>query len=116
MSSETATVDTPSAHADLTHPATADLELAAVLAALAEPARLALLRTIEREGELACVVAADLSGMAGTKSTRSHHFKVLREAGIVHMRYAGSRKLVTIRRADLNTRWPGLLDAVLIEE
>ena len=48
-----------------------------------------------------------------TKSTGSHHYKVLREAGIVQWREEGTRRYYTVRRADLETRFPGLLGTVL---
>ena len=47
------------------------------------------------------------------KSTRSHHLKVLREAGVTRMVSHGREKLIQLRREDLESRWPGLLDAVL---
>jgi DNA-binding transcriptional ArsR family regulator len=118
MSWETETAETaevPAVIHDLTHPAVADLDLSTILAALAEPARLTVLRTVAKHGELSCTEIWVLSALGGTKSTMSHHFKVLREAGILFMRYVGSRKYATIRRADLDSRWPGLIDAVLIE-
>lgn len=46
-------------------------------------------------------------------STRSHHFKILREAGVTVTRTAGTTRLVSLRRTDLERRFPGLLDAVL---
>ena len=47
------------------------------------------------------------------KATRSHHFKVLREAGVTHTRVEGTARHVTLRRDELETRFPGLLEAVL---
>jgi DNA-binding transcriptional ArsR family regulator len=63
----------------------------------------------EAEGALAC---ADL-GLPVSKSTGSHHFKVLREAGVVRCRVEGTRRYYTLRRDDLEARFPGLLDSVL---
>ena len=51
-----------------------------------------------------------------TKATASHHFKVLREAGLVMTRVDGARRFLTLRRAELDARFPGLLDAVLATE
>jgi DNA-binding transcriptional ArsR family regulator len=48
-----------------------------------------------------------------TKSTCTHHFKVLREAGIIHQRQEGTARRNTLRRNDLETRFPGLLETVL---
>jgi DNA-binding transcriptional ArsR family regulator len=46
-------------------------------------------------------------------STLSHHFRVLREAGIIHQREEGNRRVTTLRSADLKARFPGLLKAIL---
>ena len=48
-----------------------------------------------------------------TKSTLTHHFRILREAGIIEQRCEGTAKLNSLRREDLQARFPGLLDAVL---
>ncbi|WP_443078531.1 helix-turn-helix domain-containing protein [Streptomyces sp. NBC_01497] len=48
-----------------------------------------------------------------TRSTGSHHFKVLRRAGLIRQRYEGTLKLNTLRRADLEQAFPGLLDAII---
>lgn len=47
------------------------------------------------------------------KSTCTHHFRVLREAGVIRQRHEGTSRLNSLRRADLDQRFPGLLDAVL---
>ncbi len=47
------------------------------------------------------------------KSTCTHHFRVLREAGVIHQRLEATTKLNTLRREDLEARFPGLIDAVL---
>ena len=47
------------------------------------------------------------------KSTLSHHLRVLREAGITHTHVLGSRREVSLRWGDLETRFPGLLTAIL---
>ncbi|KAA2260668.1 helix-turn-helix transcriptional regulator [Solihabitans fulvus] len=113
MSWDTGTAGEPPVLHDPDHPPVEEIELTTVLAALAEPARLTILRTVATTGEASCSDIWERTGLGGTKSTMSHHYKVLREAGVLHMRYVGSRKFATIRRADLDTRWPGLLDAVL---
>jgi DNA-binding transcriptional ArsR family regulator len=101
---------------ELTHPAAADIQLPAVLAALAEPARLRILRSVATLGESSCTEIWEHTGIGGSKSTMSHHYKILREAGVVQMRWIGARKYVTIRRTDLDARWPGLIDAVLTDD
>jgi DNA-binding transcriptional ArsR family regulator len=90
-------------------PRTADLSLAAVMAALSDPARLEIVRVLAAEGERTCGTFE----LGLSKATRSHHFKVLREAGITHTRAEGTHRHVSLRRDDLEERFPGLLGAVL---
>jgi DNA-binding transcriptional ArsR family regulator len=97
---------------DLHHPAVGELELTAVMHALSDPARLRVVRTLAREAERPC----GSFDLGVTKATASHHFKVLREAGLVMTRVDGARRYLTLRREDLDARFPGLLDAVLASE
>jgi DNA-binding transcriptional ArsR family regulator len=85
------------------------IELASVLDALSDPVRLEIVGTLAGGGELAC----GLLGGRVADSTRSHHLRVLREAGVTVTRRDGTRRLVSLRREDLDARFPGLLDAVL---
>jgi DNA-binding transcriptional ArsR family regulator len=94
---------------DIFQPATEDLDLTTVLQALGDPVRLRIVRMLAAEGEQVCG-AVDL-GIS--KSTRSHHFKTLREAGVTITRVEGTHRHVSLRRDDLEARFPGLLDAVL---
>ena len=94
---------------DIFQPATADLDLTTVLQALGDPMRLQIVRLLAAEGEQSCG-AIDL-GIS--KSTRSHHFKTLREAGLTSTRVEGTHRHLSLRRDDLDERFPGLLDAVL---
>jgi DNA-binding transcriptional ArsR family regulator len=101
---------------DLEHPAAGELELASVLFALSDPARLAIVRQIAAtEMVLGAVSTCQSVGMDMPKSTRSHHLKVLREAGVTLAEPRGRERVLTLRRADLEVRWPGLLTAVLEE-
>ena len=103
---------------ELTHPDPDGVELSAVLAALAEPVRLKIVQTVAAyggEGGLACLDVLEKSGLTASKSTMSHHYKVLREAGLVVMWWVGSKKHIRLRREVADARWPGLLDAVLAD-
>jgi DNA-binding transcriptional ArsR family regulator len=111
-----AVAEAPVVPHELTHPRIEDVDLSAVLAALAEPARLTILRTVAALDGASCAEIWEHTGLGGTKSTMSHHYKVMREAGLVFMWWVGSRKHVTIRRTELDTRWPGLLDAVVLDK
>ncbi|GLZ09096.1 hypothetical protein Acsp03_65620 [Actinomadura sp. NBRC 104412] len=49
-------------------------------------------------------------------STLSHHFRVLREAGIIHQSQRGTRRWTSLRSAEFDERFPGLLQAVMAQE
>ncbi|MBT2235148.1 helix-turn-helix transcriptional regulator [Nonomuraea sp. NEAU-A123] len=95
------------------HPATAELRLPKVLAALADPARLLTVRALHRAGESACTRLQQAAGLTISRSTFSHHQRVLREAGVIQVRVRGSERILSLRRDDLDACFPGLLDAVL---
>ena len=87
-----------------------DIQLVAVLHALSDPVRLEIVRELAEGGQERPCGGFDVSV---TKSTLTHHFRVLRESGVVSQRPTGTSKLTTLRREDLEARFPGLLDAVL---
>ena len=94
---------------EIAHPELADVDTAAVLQALGDPVRLRIVRLLADEGERTCGTME----LGVSKATRSHHLKVLREAGVTRTRAEGTRKHVSLRREELEARFPGLLDAVL---
>jgi DNA-binding transcriptional ArsR family regulator len=91
------------------HPNAEDIELTRVLYALSDPVRLEVVRQLAREGEATC---AALDG-GRPKSSMSHHFRVLRDAGVIRTRTDGPTHMNELRRADLDRLFPGLLAAVL---
>ena len=93
----------------LVHPRAEDLELPAVLHALSDPVRLQIVRSLSEHGACNCGTFA----VPVAKSTLSHHLKVLRDAGLTFTEPAGTARVVSLRREDLDGRFPGLLDAVL---
>ncbi|AFZ21025.1 ArsR/SmtB family transcription factor [Allocoleopsis franciscana] len=93
----------------LYHPDPKDISLAGVLYALGDPVRLEIVRRLATKGEQPCA-AFDL---AIARSTMSHHFKVLRESGVLYCRKEGTQHLNSLRREDLDALFPGLLEAVL---
>jgi DNA-binding transcriptional ArsR family regulator len=109
----TASLVGPPASADhqdpLSHPAREEIELAAVLHALSDPMRLRIVAGLAAEDKRTCK-SFDLPV---TKSTCTHHFRVLREAGVIRQRLEGTTRLNSLRREDLDDRFPGLLDSVL---
>src|SRR5215831_18142009 len=94
---------------DVAQPAREDLDLPTVLAALADPARLATVRTLAAAREESCARLLEESRLDCSKSTMSHHLRVLREAGLTRTRVEGTRRYVSLRREDLQLRFPGLL-------
>jgi len=107
LTQEQISVDTPDA--PLGHPAVEEIELAAVLHALSDPIRLKIVFGLAAGVPRTCK-SFDLPV---TKSTCTHHFKVLREAGVIRQRLEGTTRLSTLRRDDLEQRFPGLLDSIL---
>ena len=96
--------------AALPEPRTDDIELTTVLQALGDPVRLQIVRSLAGAGaELTCGAFE----LPVSKATRSHHFRVLREAGVTHTRAEGTHRHVSLRADDLEARFPGLLSAVL---
>ncbi|WP_129789870.1 ArsR/SmtB family transcription factor [Promicromonospora panici] len=95
------------------HPPVTDLRLSKILAALADPGRLATVRTLAQKGESPCTRLQQDAGLQISRSTFSHHQKVLREAGILLVRVRGAERILSLRRDDLDSRFPGLLDLVL---
>jgi DNA-binding transcriptional ArsR family regulator len=92
---------------------TDELDLPSVMHALADPSRLRMVAALDGGAELACAVLAERAGVGMAKSTTSHHLSVLRHAGLIRTRHEGQRKLATLRRAELDERFPGLLNAVI---
>lgn len=110
MPTETTSARAPSGSRSLEHPARADIRLADVLHALADPVRLRIVCALAAaEGELNC---ADIE-LPVSKSTCTHHFRVLREHGVIQQLYRGTAKMNGLRRADLEALFPGLIDGVL---
>jgi DNA-binding transcriptional ArsR family regulator len=91
------------------HPDKTDITLEGVLYALGDPVRLEIVRRLAAAEELPCA-AIDVSV---AKSTLSHHFKILREAGVIYCRKQGTQHMNSLRREELSDRFPGLLDTIL---
>jgi DNA-binding transcriptional ArsR family regulator len=94
------------------HPSREDITLAGVLAALADPMRLRIVKNLlERKDCMSCTEAAPCPAMA--KSTLSNHFRVLREAGLIETSKKGVEHRNVVREADINARFPKLLKTIL---
>ena len=94
------------------HPSIEDITLTGVLAALADPFRLQIVQTmLSKEACMSCTEAAPCPNLA--KSTLSHHFRILREAGIIRTSKKGVENRNIVRIEDLNARFPELLETIL---
>lgn len=91
------------------HPDTRDIAIPRVLFALSEPLRLNMVRMLVEHGE---VDSIDL-GPDLPRSTLTHHTSLLRESGVVFVRAEGRKCMIKLRDADLEDRFPGLLNTVL---
>ena len=95
---------------EIHHPERSELELPAVLHALSDPHRLEIVRRLAEDSEPR---PCGTFGFDISKSTMTHHFRILRESGVIRQERQGTTKLTELRREDLDARFPGLLDAVL---
>ncbi|MER5319384.1 ArsR/SmtB family transcription factor [Streptosporangium roseum] len=93
----------------LHHPATEEIKLVDVLAALGHPVRLEIARALAGGEERFCgEFMPDVP-----KSSMTHHWRALRESGVIRQRRSGRKLYLRLRRDDLEARFPGLLDIVL---
>lgn len=97
----------------LPHPTTDQISLPLVLSVLGDPTRLAIVALLARreggKGRMNCSRFLAL----GSKTNLSYHLAKLREAGITRTEAVGTQRFVTLRREDLDQRFPGLLDSVV---
>jgi DNA-binding transcriptional ArsR family regulator len=98
---------------EIRHPQAAQLDLATILRTCGDPVRLAIVRQLSDGRELRCT---DLYGTVGLPaSTGSYHLRLLREAGVTRTRAVGTERYISLRREDLDERFPGLVDVLLRE-
>ena len=94
------------------HPSREDITLAGVLAALADPMRLRIVKSLLGQNDcMSCTEVAPCPDMA--KSTLSNHFRILREAGLIQTSKKGVEHRNVVREADINARFPRLLKTIL---
>lgn len=87
-----------------------EITLQGLLDALADPVRRSIVRQLAQSDQEIVCGAFDIDV---TYSTRTHHFKILRQAGIIQQHYEGTMKMNTLRRDDVDAAAPGLLDAII---
>jgi DNA-binding transcriptional ArsR family regulator len=94
----------------LPQPRREEIRVDAVLQALGEPVRLQIVRVLATEPE---GIACGEIDLPVTASTRAHHLRILREAGILSTHTVGTRRISALRRDDLDALYPGLLNGIL---
>jgi DNA-binding transcriptional ArsR family regulator len=102
-------VEAPTQHREVWYPEREDVTIYGILAALSDPTRLGIVRQLSRQPEACPFEFLDIT----SKQNLVHHFKVLREAGLVKARYEGRNKYVWLRRDLIDDMFPGLLDGLL---
>jgi DNA-binding transcriptional ArsR family regulator len=98
-----------SKNTEIQQPSRDEISLARVLYALSDPIRMEIVLKIVSAGQVAC----GAFNIPMPKSTLSHHFKVLRESGVVASRREGNELMNSLRFADLEARFPGLIKAII---
>ena len=91
-------------------PDKSEFDLIQILRALGDPIRLDIVTALA-DGQPHPKRTGDWGGGV-TKSTMSHHFKVLREAGLTRTTVDGRNQSCQLRRAELDERFPGLIEAL----
>jgi DNA-binding transcriptional ArsR family regulator len=92
------------------HPPTEALDLATIMRTLGDPIRLEMVRILADGRQHACgELSAELDLPA---STGSYHMRLLREAGLTRALAAGTQRLISLRRDDLESRFPGLVEVL----
>ncbi|WP_413775812.1 ArsR/SmtB family transcription factor [Paenibacillus sp. LS1] len=93
-----------------TIPMASELKLTTVCNALGDPIRMKIAHCLASSGEKNCS-AFEVDHIS--KSTLSHHIKILREAGVIQPRIEGKQHFYSLRKEELNARFPGLVDMIL---
>ncbi|MCJ8054716.1 helix-turn-helix domain-containing protein [Shinella curvata] len=96
------------------HPAEHEITLGAVLSALADPLRRRVVMELAR-APIGTERTCASFGLPVSKATLTHHFRILRESGLIRQIDRGNSRAATLRRDDLDRRLPGLLDLVAAE-
>ncbi|MFX3617060.1 MAG: ArsR/SmtB family transcription factor [Sporolactobacillus sp.] len=91
------------------HPDLNTIKVEQVLYALSDPTRLTIVKRLYESEEQSCAIFEDL----GKKSNLSHHYRTLRECGLIHIRRDGRHSYMKLRHEELNQRFPGLLKSVV---
>ncbi|MCR6498228.1 helix-turn-helix domain-containing protein [Shinella sp. CPCC 101442] len=96
------------------HPAEHEIVLGAVLSALADPLRRRVVTELAQAPAGTARTCASFE-LPVSKATLTHHFRVLRESGLIRQVDRGNSRAATLRREEIDRRLPGLLDLVAAE-
>ncbi|TDQ05895.1 ArsR/SmtB family transcription factor [Labedaea rhizosphaerae] len=94
----------------LPQPTRDEIRVETVLQALADPVRLRMVAELANSAE---PIPCGHFDVEVGKSTVTHHVRTLREAGVIEVRQVGTARASTLRKDDLDARFPGLLTGVL---
>jgi len=92
------------------NPSVDEVSLQQLLEALVDPVRRSVVRQLADSGKDKSCGTFDLPV---SRSTSTHHFNVLREAGLIRQYYVGTTKMNSLRRDEMERRFPGVLDSLL---
>jgi DNA-binding transcriptional ArsR family regulator len=101
---------TSSYHEKIPHPPASALDLATIMRTLGDPVRLEIVRMLGDDRPRVCNELSTALGIPA--STGSYHLRLLREAGVTRTQAQGTLRLISLRRDDLDERFPGLLDVL----
>ena len=94
----------------IVHPGVSALDLATIMRTVGDPLRLDIVRLLADDRPRACSELSDAMGLP--VSTCSYHLRLLREAGVTRTRAEGTQRFISLRRDDLEERFPGLVDVL----
>jgi DNA-binding transcriptional ArsR family regulator len=100
----------PSVREKIPHPAASALDLAMIMRTVGDPLRLDIVRLLADDRPRPCSEVSDAMGLP--VSTCSYHLRLLREAGVTRTRAEGTQRFISLRRDDLEDRFPGLVEVL----
>jgi DNA-binding transcriptional ArsR family regulator len=100
----------PSVREKIVHPAASALDLATIMRTVGDPLRLDIVRLLADDRPRPCSEVSTAMGLP--VSTCSYHLRLLREAGVTRTRAEGTQRFISLRRDDLEDRFPGLIEVL----
>jgi DNA-binding transcriptional ArsR family regulator len=106
-------MSTASTREKIPHPSVEALDLATIMRTVGDPLRLEIIRLLADGSEWNCNALQERLGLPA--STGSYHLRLLRQAGVTRTRPQGTQRLISLRRDDLERRFPGLVGVLTRE-